>query len=246
MIEKNLKRYFNKKINFSRNELYKFFLLREPGLNKNTFAWRIYNLKKKGIIREIARGQYSFIDKKDYFLHLTNYSVKIASGISKNFPDINFCLSESTWINEFTKHQYSNNFIVVEIEKDFLEPVFFYLKEVFKNVFLKPNKKEFDRYITGLDKVIILTPFITRSPVKKFENKKFNIPVIEKLLVDIFTKRSPYYFIANSEVKTVFEKAFRKYNINQTTLLAYAERRGKKKEIKNFLIENKLLAIVND
>ncbi|VAX25898.1 hypothetical protein MNBD_IGNAVI01-730 [hydrothermal vent metagenome] len=246
MIENNLKKHFSEKLNFTRDELYKFFLLSEPQLNKNTFAWRIYNLKKKGIIREVARGQYSFIDKNDYFLQLSNYSVKIALSILKTFADINFCISESNWINEFTSHQYSNNFTIVEIEKDFIESVFFYLKEVFQNVFLKPNETELDRYISGLDKAIILIPFITRSPVKKLGNKKYNVPAIEKLLVDIFTKRSPYFFLTNSEVETIFEKACRKYNINQTTLLAYAERRGKKEEIKNFLIKNKLLEIVND
>jgi len=246
MIKQTLLKQFNGKASFSREELYSLFRLTEPELNKNTFTWRIYNLKRKGIIREIARGKYSFIDKKNYITPLTDSSVKTASSISKTFTNIKFCISESGWINEFTKHQFSNNFTIVEIEKDFLESVFFYLKEVFHNVFLKPNEKEFDRYISGLDKAIILIPAITRAPINKSNNKEYNVPALEKLLVDIFTKRSPYYFLTNSEIRTIIENAFRKYNINQTTLLAYAERRGKKVEIKKFLIEKKLLAIEND
>ncbi len=246
MIENNLRKHFTGKDNFSRNELYQFYQQSEPDLNINTFAWRIYNLKKKGVIIEIARGQYSFSGKNLYSLMLSDYSEKIAVKISKAFPDIIFCISESNWINEFTSHQYSNSFTIVEVEKDFTESVFFNLKESLQNVYLKPNEIDLDRYISDLDSAIILIPLISRSPIKKIENKKYSIPTIEKLLVDIFTKTSPYFFLTNSEVKTIFENAFRKYNINKTTLLAYAERRGKKHAIKKFLIENKLLENVND
>lgn len=246
MIVTTLQNYFNKKNVFTRDELFHFYLLSEQELNKNTFAWRIYNLKRKGIIKQVGRGLYSLQSISNYSFELSNDSTKIAQSISKTFTEINFCISDSTWINEFTSHQYSNNYTIVEIEKDFIESVFFNLKESFQNVFLKPNETELDRYITDLDSAIILIPFITRSPIQKAENKKYNIPILEKLLVDIFTKTSPYFFLTNSEVKTIIENVFRKYNINQTTLLAYAERRGKKKEIKNFLVENKLLEIVND
>lgn len=246
MIRKNLKKYFNEKDVFSRNELFQFYLLSEPQLNKNTFAWRIYNLKSKGIIREVGRGQYSFCDKKNYFFQLSKYSEKTALSISKTFTDIAFCISDSNWINEFTSHQYSNNLTILEIEKDLLESAFYNLKESFKNIFLKPNATELDRYISDLESAIILIPFITRSPIKKTEKQKYNVPTLEKLLVDIFTKSTPYYFLTLSEIETIIVNALRKYNINQTTLLAYAERRGKKKEFKNFLIESKLLEVVND
>ena len=246
MIEKNLKKHFKGENNFTRNELFKFYLLNEPQLNKNTFAWRIYNLKKKGVIREIGRGKYSLIEKSVYSLQLSNYCEKIALKISKSFPEIIFCVAESNWINEFTNHQYSNKFTIIEIEKDFIESVFFNLKESFQNIFLKPNETELDRYVSDLGSAIILIPFITRSPIQKLENQRYNIPTIEKLLVDIFTQNSPYFFLTNSEVKNIIENVFRKYNVNQTTLLAYAERRGKKKQIKSFLIENRIAEIMND
>lgn len=132
MIENNLKKHFKENGNFSRNELFQFYQLSEPELNKNTFAWRIYNLKKKRVILETARGKYSFIDKNVYSLQLSKYSKKISVKISKSFSEIDFCVSESNWINDFTSHQYSNNFTIVEIEKDFMESVFFKLKNVVK------------------------------------------------------------------------------------------------------------------
>ena len=237
MIEKNLKKHFKGGNNFTRDQLFKFYLLNEPQLNKNTFAWRIYNLRKKGIIREVGRGQYSLIEKSVYSLQLSNYCKRIALKISKSFPEIVFCVSESNWINEFTSHQYSNNFTIIEVEKDLMESMFFNLKKSFQNVFLKPNETELNRYISDLGSAIILIPFITRSPIQKLENQRYNIPTIEKLLVDIFTQNSPYFFLTNSEVKNIIGNVFRKYSVNQTTLLAYAERRGKKKQIKSFLVE---------
>ncbi len=246
MITNNLKKYFKDKKSFTRNELFEFYLNNEKKLNGNTFAWRIYSLKKKGIIKEIGRGLYSFLDKKNYVLKLNKSSKKIINAVSRNFTDITFCISESSWINEFTTHQYSNNFIILEIEKDFIESVFYNLKEKFKTVFLKPNEIELERYISGLDEAIILVPLLTRAPIQKSGDKKYYIPTLEKLLVDIYGKSSPYFFLTDSEIATIIKSAFRKYGINQTTLLAYAERRGKKSKIKSYLIEKNLLESAND
>jgi hypothetical protein len=134
----------------------------------------------------------------------------------------------------------------LEIEKEFIESVFYSIKEKFKNIFIKPNEIELERYISDLNNAIILVPFLTRAPIQKSEDKKYNIPTLEKLLVDIFSKSSPYFFLTDSEIKTIIINAFAKYSINQTTLLAYAERRGKKNKIELFLIENKLLEVIND
>jgi len=245
MIVNALQNYFKKNI-FTRDELFHFYLSSDQELNKNTFAWRIYNLKRKGIIKQVGRGLYSLVAKINYSIELSTDSEKIAKNISKHFAEITFCISDSNWINEFTSHQYSSNFTIVEIEKDFLESVFFNLKESTKNVFLKPNETELDRYIADLDTAIILIPFITRSPIRKLENQKFSTPTIEKLLVDIYTQKTPYLFLTKSEIEIIIQNVFRKYNINQTTLLAYAERRGKKNEIKNFLMKKKLIEAMND
>ncbi len=246
MIANSLKNYFEGKSFFTRNELFQFYLLKEPSLNKNTFAWRIYNLKRKRIIQELGRGQYSFCTKENYILQLDKRAIQTAQYISKTFFELSFCVSNSAWINEFTSHQYSNNFTIVEVEKDFIESMFYNLKEKFKTVFLKPNEIELERYISDLDTTIILIPFLTRAPIQKSENGKYNTPTLEKLIVDIYTKTSPYFFLTNSETAIIIINAFKKYSINQTTLLAYAERRGKKKKIRTFLTEKNLLEVIND
>ena len=245
MIKNSLNKYFGKKT-FTRNELFEFYLQNEPGLNSNTFAWRIYHLKKNGIIKEIGRGLYSIYDKNKYSLQLNKNLEKTAHNISKTFTDITFCISESNWINEFSNHQFSNIFTIIEIEKDYLESVFFNLKKSTNNIFLKPNETEMERYISDVDNAIILIPLITRAPIQKSKNGKYYIPTLEKLLIDIYIKNSPYFFLTDSEIETSLINALTKYNINQTTLLAYAERRGKKKNILEFLKENNLLEVADD
>lgn len=245
MIDAILKKHFSEK-NFTREELYQFYTQLEPKLNKNTFAWRIYKLKQKGIIKEIARGVYSFYQKGNYTLPLSDLSAKTAFSLSKSFTNIIYCISDFNWINEFTSHQYINNMIIVEVEKYFIDSVFFYLKNSFKNVFLNSNKTELNRYISDSNNAIIIIPFITRAPITKTVDKKINIPTLEKMLVDIFTQSTPYFLLTDFEIKTIFENAFKNCNINITKLHAYSERRGIKKEITSFLDENKFVEIVND
>ena len=49
---------FKERSSFDRNELYDFYLDSEPDLKESTFSWRIYDLKKKDIIKTIGRGLY--------------------------------------------------------------------------------------------------------------------------------------------------------------------------------------------
>ena len=51
--EKQLLRRFEKQNTFTRDELFEFYSEFEPELNEGTFGWRIYDLKKKNIIRNI-------------------------------------------------------------------------------------------------------------------------------------------------------------------------------------------------
>ena len=246
MIESSLEDHFCEKDIFTRNELFQYYQLGDNQLHPSTFAWRIYDLKRKGVIKQIGRGLYTLASKINYSHELNANAEKAASQISKNFKHLVFCISDSTWINEFTLHQYSNNFTIVEVEKDFIESVFFNLRQAFQSVFLKPNIDEFDKYITGLKKAIILIPLITRSPIYRAEGKKYYNPTLEKMLVDIFTHRTPYLYLTNSEIELTIENAFKKYSINQTTILAYAQRRGRRKSIQKFLNKKNLLEVIND
>ena len=67
---------------FTCKELYKFYLIYEPNLKDSTYRWRIYNLKKSGVIRSYKKGVYEFINKKINNIIKNNYVVLTADIIN--------------------------------------------------------------------------------------------------------------------------------------------------------------------
>jgi hypothetical protein len=55
------------------------------------------------------------------------------------------------------------------------------------------------------------------------------------MLVDIFCDDNIFSAQQGSEMKYIFNEAFRKYTINENRLLRYAERRRKKEDLINYL-----------
>ena len=238
--EKQLIGRFEKGKTFSRGDLYNFYLEYEPDLKDGTFGWRIYDLKKKDVIKSVGKGIYTLCDKPAYQPELKESSKKIARLLDKNFSDLNYCVWESSWLNEFSIHQVTSFFTILEVEKDLVNSVFFNLKDNnLKDLFLQPGGREMEIYIQGKENPVVLKCLISRSPLQKINDKKLvvNIPVLEKILTDIYCDRDIFYFYQGKELEVIFENAINRYPIDFSRLLAYAARRGKEIEIKEFLIQ---------
>jgi len=236
--EKQLIGRFEKGKTFSRGDLYDFYLEYEPDLKDGTFGWRIYDLKNKNVIKSVGRGVYTVCDKPAYQPEINESSKKIARLLDKNFSDLNYCVWESSWLNEFSNHQVSSYFIILEVEKEMINSVFFNLKDNnIRNLFLQPDQNEMEIYVLEKEKPIVLKCLISRSPLQKINDKKLkvNIPVLEKILTDIYCDRDTFYFYSGNEIEAIFENAINRYTLDFSRLLAYANRRGKEIEIKEFL-----------
>jgi len=157
-IEKKLIEAFKEHSSFDRNELYDFYLDFEPDLKESTFSWRIYDLKKKDIIKIIGRGLYIISNKPKYKPVLSENVLKIARKSSERFEEINYCIWETQWLNEFTQHQTSNQMIVVEVEKEFVDSFYYNLNDNLRmDFFLNPDEKgntvlHFRKYCAGRNK----------------------------------------------------------------------------------------------
>ncbi len=240
-LEKKLILQFQDRGVFSRKDLWDFFVKFEPDLNDNTFTWRIHNLKNKNIITSVRRGFYMISEKPKYIPEISGNIIKLVKSINKNFEDVKYCIWNTLWINEFAQHQSSKNIIIIEIEKDFVESLYYELKDTFRfDFFLNPDKKIIDFYVAESQNPVVIKKLITRSPItKRVEgNIRFYTPLLEKILVDIFTEDRLFYFFQGSEMIQIYENAFKKYSINFTKLFAYAKRREKEKEINRFIINN--------
>jgi hypothetical protein len=142
--------------------------------------------------------------------------------------------------------------LFIEVEKDFMESVYYHLYNNFKfDLYLNPDEKAIDFYIAGSNYPVIIKKLITRSPVeKRIENKtKLSIPLLEKILVDLYTDEKLFYFYQGAELRHIFENTIKRYNINFTKLFNYAGRREKENEIKSYLVQNMgeaIKDIIND
>ena len=252
IVENKLIEAFKERGSFDRDELFQFYLDFEPDLKESTFSWRIYDLKKKDIIKTIGRGLYVISYKPKYKPVLSDSVLKIVRKINERFEEIQYAIWENQWLNEFTQHQVSNQMIIVEVEKEFTESIYFYLNDELRmDFFLNPDEKEIEFYISESSVPIVKKRLVTRAPISKLRDKKNVIPVatLEKIMVDLFADENLFHFYQGSELINIYEKILERYNINFTKLFSYAKRRKKELEIKQFMnnhIPNILEDIIND
>jgi hypothetical protein len=238
LIENNIIEAFQKRSSFDRGELYEFYLNTEPDLKESTFSWRIYDLKKKDIIKTIGRGLYVISYKPKYKPVLSNNALKIARKISERFEEINYAIWEIPWLNEFSQHQTFNQMIVVEVEKEFEESLYYFLNDSLQmNFFLNPDDKQIKFYISEVNSSVVVKRLVTRAPTIKIKEKKTTIPTatLEKIMVDLFADENLFHFYQGSELIYIFERILNHYSINLTKLFSYAKRRKKEQEIKQFI-----------
>jgi hypothetical protein len=236
LIIEKLKLAFQGKESFSRRELFDFFLQFEPNLKENTFRWWIYSLKKRNQISPISRRQFTLVYKPLFQPSIGEDERKVASLIQKQFKEIKLAVWSTRLISEFMLHQPVRSLIIVEVVKDAIEPVFYFLKDnQIKNVFLEPDKKDIEKYISGLEKAIAVLPLISKAPIQKMGNT--NTITIEKLLVDLFSNKQLFTPYQGNELVHIYNNAYSRYAIDFTKLFSYAGRRKKAEELKDFLLQ---------
>ncbi|MCK5134220.1 MAG: hypothetical protein KAR19_00415 [Bacteroidales bacterium] len=248
VIENRLIEEFKDREYFTREELFDFYRYFEPELKEGTFGWRIYDLKKRNIIKPIKRGLYVITYKLRYKPDISPSLLKIAKQLTERFGEIKHCIWETVWLNEFTQHQTSRSTLFIEIEKGFEESLFYELKDtVRREVFLNPDEKAIDFYIAESNQPIIIKKLLTRAPLSKRMEKriKFYTPTLEKILVDLFAEEKLFYFVKGSELMHIYENAINSYTINFTKLFSYAKRREREQDIKQFMT-NHMFHLVKD
>ena len=130
-------------------------------------------------------------------------------------------------------HQPGRFYLLVEVEKDAIESVFYFMKEKKYPVFVKPSRELFMRYMSDEKESWIVKSLVSEAPIQNLSG----VPTttIEKMLVDIFCDDITFDAQQGSEMKTIFKEAFENYAINESKMLRYASRRRKKKELDAYL-----------
>ncbi|MEA2095983.1 MAG: DUF6577 family protein [Candidatus Cloacimonadota bacterium] len=235
LIIKAIRDRFSNRESISRDELFNLYKEYQPDIIEPTFAWNIYNLKKKKIIFPISRGIYSLKAKPKFQPDVSDKMKRIFMSVKRKNLSDNLSIWDSSWLSEFMIHQPMKNVITLETDADVLETVYYHIKDnEYKKVFMKPDEKQMEQYVMEEQEPVILLPYVSRSPVKEYS--KIIIPKLEKILVDLFLGFKLFYWVQGQELKNIFDEVHRRYQINYTTLIAYAKRRGADKRLKEFIV----------
>jgi len=234
-----LNRYFSRNNGTATLEqLRDYFRTSEPNIPDATVNWRIHDLVENGALRRIGRGLFEPGSEIVYKPELPSRAIKINKSLKKNFPFISFCVWNSDLLNEFAQHISGYPFILVDVEKDVAESVYYRLNDEFGGVFLRPPEMIINDLLPNFRLPLIIRHLVSESPI----NQVNGLPSVslEKLLVDAFCDPE-FRFLEGSELRAVFSNAFYKYTVNENKLLRYAARKGRKAELATYLREGNFI-----
>lgn len=220
---------------FTSDNLYHFYQKYDPHIKQNTFRWRVYTLKNDGVIHTLKRGVYATKNKKDFEPAINKRLEILFSKVRRQFPYVDMCIWETSWLNNLMIHQAFSNNIILEIDKDAAPAVFAFLQESYKVLYLNPGKYEMENYITADQNSIIIKNLTITSPLQVKEN--ITIPTIEKIMVDLFVDDAMFMTYQGAELQHIYQELFLSYHINRSRLMQYAHKRHKKDKLITFLKE---------
>lgn len=231
-IEKLINHFKNETL-FTTNDIQEFYRGLEPEVKASTINWRIYNLVSSGILKRVGIGKFNISKTRNYIPEINKRIKFINSLLKRQFPYANFCIWQTSLLNEFMVHQPGKFYLIIEAEKSSTESVFYYLKEKKYSVFLEPTEEIIDKYFPEDKEPIIIKTLVSEAPTQKVNG--VNTVTIEKILVDIFCDEVIFSAQQGSELINIFKSAYDKYTVNENRMLRYANRRGKKESLNNFL-----------
>ncbi len=233
--KKELINFLNEKSPITAQEFLKFYHQFDPNLPINTLRWRIFELKKQGIIYSPKRGLYALNEKEFFQPAISQKMHEVAELLQERFPTVRFSIYPTQWIGNLTNHVYQTNNLVVEIDIDVLDAAFYFLREYFPNTFISPEQKMYDYYILPQEENIIINRLHVDAPLNKV-SKNFYTPKLEKLLVDVAVNDPVILSIGAAEIKAIITNALDTYNINYSTLKRYATKRNAKRKLEKFTL----------
>jgi len=210
-----------------------FYLQIEPKVKPTTINWRVYNLVQTGVLNRIGRGRFTIGGNKIYVPEISSKLRSIHSKLKKEFPYLKVCIWNTSALNEFMVHQPGRFYLLVEVDKDSTQSVFYYLKENRFSVFIEPTMDLIEKYIPDEKETLIVKSLVSEAPLQTIS--RINLPTIEKMLVDIFCDDVIFAAQQGSEMRTIFQEALNKYAVNENRMLRYANRRRKKESFLEYL-----------
>lgn len=208
-----------------------------PDYSETAISWLLYYLRRQGVLSSVGAGKYNVVSpseqkKNEYdYPHSQEY-IDLENFISGNYPHLNFQMWELIQMNDFLNHQIAKNVIFVEVENMLVDSVYEQLHEKYPYALNQPSMDVFFKMRSpGTD--IVLMKLVSEAPAAG-ENHSCSL---EKILVDIHSKKITGQLIEKSEYPQIYEEIFRKYRIDETRMFRYAKRRNLYELIRKFIVE---------
>ena len=199
------------------------------GIERNTLSWHLSNLCKQSKLRRIGRGLYSAQMKSAYQVKASRKVRSLYRSLYKDFPLADFCLYDGPLLTPLLHDLSPNSTTYIETNRDVMESVFNRLSQKYQGrFFLAPTKEITTKYIDLSQENIIVKPLITESPLT--EDNGVPMPTLEKILVDTRVD-ADFFYLHGYENMEMLRTAMSNYDVNQTRLLRYADRRHEKENI---------------
>lgn len=231
-LEEKIEDYFHKNSTLTKEVLVSYITSDFSELKLSTIDVYLSRLKRKGVIMNPSRGLYSLSGKQEFSPEVGLKLTRLYNGIKKEYPYIEMCIWNTKWLNEFMRHQIFRFYVVIEVDKEVTESVFYTLKDRGRQVFLEPDAETFNLYVNNSEDVIILRSLISEAPLSYSD--KVTVPTLEKLLVDM-TIDTELYGPQRAELESIYENAFQKYQVNKSKMNRYALRRNREQEVKRLV-----------
>jgi hypothetical protein len=228
-----LKVFFASKKSLNTSDIFAFYKVYDPNIKQSTVNWRVYWLVQSGALNRIGRGHF-IVGKGNQYLPVIADNIKsIDSQLKKQFPYAKICIWDTSALNEFMNHQPGQFYILVEVERDVVESVFYFLKEARYSVFSNPKKDLLEKYALPGERNLVVKPLVTEAPTQKIDG--VNTASLEKMLVDVFCDDVVFSAHQGAEMRTIFKEALVKYSLNFGSMIRYSDRRYKKPAFSKYL-----------
>ena len=231
------KEYFESISIISLDDIVSYYRTLDNNVKKTTVKWRVYELVDKGIIQRIGRGKYKLGKQKEFTPVISNENKSLYSTLKEEFPFLDISIWTTQWVAQWMLHIPGTYQTIIEVEKGSEENVFYFLSDIWQNVFLNPSKDILNKYAKTEEPLIIIKNLVTDSPLQIVD--KVQTPSIEKILVDLIVDTELFSAYQDRDLNSIIENAFEYNTIKMDKLLRYAGRRRKETMVADLINEKR-------
>lgn len=217
---------------FSRNDFLTAMRRSDQSVSESAGRNALQVLLEGNRIYRVGRNSYRVSGSlKRYRYPYSLQAENISELIETENPYAEYTITELVQLNEFVNHQLAHNIYFLDMEGDAGDFVFDRLKEVYPGrVLLRPDVETMHRY--WYNDMIVIGRLISQAPMDKEVRWHARM---EKILVDLLTSPLLASAVSESEYPGIFESAFGKYEIDESSLLRYAGRRRARESVLHFI-----------